>query len=249
MKAVYILWLRQLKRYVRSKSRMVGSLGQPIIFLFALGFGFGPTFQKAGGGNYLQFLTPGIVAMSVLFTAVFSGIEIIWDRQFGFLKETLVAPVPRLAIVMGRTLGGATVASIQGLIVFAICLAAGFRFATSALLLPLALVFLFLLALLFTAVGTAIASVLQDLQGFQLIMNFMVLPLFFFSDALFPIHGLPTALRIVLRLNPVTYGVDGLRGALTHGFAFGLGEDLVILGALTAVMLSVGSYLFSKIQL
>jgi ABC-2 type transport system permease protein len=249
MKAVYILWLRQLKRYFRSKSRMIGSLGQPLIFLLALGFGFGPTFRKAGGGNYLEFLTPGIVAMSVLFTAVFSGIEIIWDRQFGFLKETLVAPVPRLYIVLGRTLGGATVASMQGLIVFAICLIAGFRFSGAPWLLPAAVVFLFLLALLFTAVGTAIGSVLQDMQGFQLIMNFMVLPLFFFSNALFPLGGLPLALRVAVRLNPVTYGVDGLRGALTHSFAFGLSEDLIVLGVLTAAMLAVGSYLFSKIQL
>src|SRR5258706_15795218 len=117
MNTIYILWLRQLKRYIRSKSRIVGSRGQPILFLVALGFGLGPVFQKAGQGNYLQFLAPGVIAMGVLFTAIFSGIEIIWDRQFGFLKETLVAPVPRVEIMIGRTLGGATVAMIQGCIV------------------------------------------------------------------------------------------------------------------------------------
>lgn len=110
MPIIYILWLRQLKRYFRSKARIVGSIGQPVLFLVALGFGFGPVFQKAGEGNYLEFLSPGIIGMSILFTAVFSGIEIIWDRQFGFLKETLVAPVSRLEIMVGRTLGGATVA-------------------------------------------------------------------------------------------------------------------------------------------
>jgi ABC-2 type transport system permease protein len=114
MRAVYILWLRQLKRYSRSRSRMIGSLGQPLLFLLALGFGFAPTFSKAGGGSYITFITPGIISMGILFTAVFSGIEIIWDRQFGFLKETLVAPVSRIGIVLGRVLGGATVAMIQG---------------------------------------------------------------------------------------------------------------------------------------
>ena len=106
MRTIYILWLRQLKRYFRSKARIVGSLGQPLLFLIALGFGFGPIYAKAGGGNYLQFLAPGIIAMSILFTSIFSGIEIIWDKQFGFLKETLVAPVSRMKIMFGRTLGG-----------------------------------------------------------------------------------------------------------------------------------------------
>jgi ABC-2 type transport system permease protein len=123
---VFILWLRQLKRYFRSRARMIGSLGQPILFRLALGFGLGPTFARAGRGDYVQLLAPGIVTMDILFTAVFSGIEIIWDRQFG-LKETLVAPVSRLEIVLRRTLGSATVALIRGSIVFLVCLAAGFR--------------------------------------------------------------------------------------------------------------------------
>src|SRR5882762_4869444 len=118
MNTIYILWLRQIKKYFRSRSRIIGSLGQPILFLVAFGFGFGSIYQKAGGGNYIQFLAPGIILMGVLFTAVFSGIELIWDRQFGFLKETMVAPVSRLNIMIGRTLGGATVATLQGLIVF-----------------------------------------------------------------------------------------------------------------------------------
>jgi ABC-2 type transport system permease protein len=248
MNAIYILWLRQLKRYTRSRARVIGSLGQPLLFLLALGFGFGPTFAKAGGGNYIQFLAPGIIAMGILFTAVFSGIEIIWDRQFGFLKETLVAPVSRLEIVLGRALGGATVAMIQGAVVFVICLIAGFRFSRVALL-PLAFVFMFMIAVLFTAIGTAIGSVLQDMQGFQLIMNFLVMPLFFFSNALFPVQGLPKPLQMIVRVNPLTYGVDGVRGAFGNAFVFGVGNDFVVLGILAAILLGVGSYLFSKIQL
>src|SRR3984957_11452855 len=127
MTAIYVLWRRQLKRYTRSRSRIVGSLGQPLLFLLALGFGFGSIFQRAGQGNYIQFLAPGVIAMTILFTSIFTGIELIWDRQFGFLKETLVAPVPRVLIMIGRTLGGATVSLIQGMIVVVICLGAGFR--------------------------------------------------------------------------------------------------------------------------
>jgi ABC-2 type transport system permease protein len=248
MKAVYILWLRQLKRYRRSPARIVGSLGQPLLFLVALGFGFGPTFARAGGGNYIQFLAPGIIAMGILFTAVFSGIEIIWDRQFGFLKETLVAPVSRLQIVLGRALGGATVALIQGVAVCIVCMIAGLR-VRSAILLPVALVFMFMIAILFTAIGTAIGSVLQDMQGFPLVMNFLVMPLFFFSNALFPTQGLPKALQVIVRINPVTYGVDGVRGAFGDSFALGLGTDFVVLGVLSMALLGLGSYLFSKIQL
>jgi ABC-2 type transport system permease protein len=248
MNAIYILWLRQLKRYIRSRARIIGSLGQPLLFLLALGFGFGPIFARAGGGNYIQFLGPGIISMGILFTAVFSGIEIIWDRQFGFLKETLVAPVSRLQIVLGRALGGATVAMIQGTVVFFICLLAGFRF-KSALLLPFAVIFMFLIALMFTAIGTTVGSILDDMQGFQLIMNFLVMPLFFFSNALFPVQGLPKALQLVVRLNPLTYGVDGIRGSLSSVSAFGMGTDFVVLTILTGILLAIGSYFFSKIQL
>lgn len=248
MKVIYILWLRQLKRYFRSKSRIVGSLGQPLLLLLALGFGFGPIFQKAGGGNYIQFLTPGIISMGILFTAIFSGIEIIWDRQFGFLKETLVAPVSRLKIMVGRTLGGGTVAMIQGLIILAISFIIGFRPADLHLLLP-AVVFMALIAIFFTALGTAIASVLQDMQGFQLIMNFLLMPLFFLSGALFPLQGLPKAIVVVASVNPLSYGVDGLRGTLVNGAHFGLFNDFLVLSIITAIMLAIGSYLFSKIQI
>lgn len=248
MNTIYILWLRQLKRYLRSRSRIIGSLGQPILFLVALGFGLGPVFQKAGQGNYIQFLVPGIVAMSVLFTSIFAGIEIIWDRQFGFLKETLVAPVSRLEIMIGRTLGGATVAMIQGTIVFGISFFVGFR-PSGAGELGLAFLFMFLTAVLFTALGTAIASVLEDMQGFQLIMNFLIMPLFFLSGALFPLDNLPGVLKIINAIDPLSYGVDGMRGALEGISHFGLTTDFAALSVIAVIMLAIGSYLFSKIQL
>ncbi|MCX6748760.1 MAG: ABC transporter permease [Candidatus Pacearchaeota archaeon] len=245
---IYIMWLRQIKRYWRSKARMIGSLAQPLLFLVALGFGFGPIFQKAGGGNYIDFLAPGIIAMSILFTAMFNGIEVIWDREFGFLKETLVAPVPRYKIMIGRTLGGATVAALQGLVVLIISFAIGFR-VNNILMIPVAFVLMFLLAMLFTAFGTAVASKLGDMQAFPLIMNFITMPLFFLSGALFPISGLPPALDIVTRINPLSYGVDGIRGALTGLSHLGLYTDFGVIIVLTLIVGMIGSYLFSKIEI
>ncbi len=245
--AIYILWLRQLKRYFRSKSRIIGSLAQPILFLVALGFGLGPIYQKAGGGNYIEFLAPGIVAMGILFTSIFSGIEIIWDRQFGFLKEVLVAPVSRFDIMIGRTLGGATVAVFQGILVLIISFFFGFSIPSIGAAI-FALFFMLLIALLFTALGTAIASVLNDMQGFQLIMNFVVMPTFFLSGALFPLAGLPSALTVITSLDPLAYGIDGLRHVLVGTAHFGLLLDTSVLAVITLILLSVGGYLFSKIQ-
>lgn len=248
MNAIYVMWIRQLKRYSRSRARIVGSLGQPLLFLLALGFGFGSIFQRAGQGNYLQFLAPGVIAMTVLFSSVFSGIELIWDRQFGFLKETLVAPVPRLAIMIGRTLGGATVAVLQGLIVVIICLLAGFRVRNVAAL-PMMLLYMILTAVLFTAFGTAVASLLSDFQGFQLVMNFLIMPMFFLSGALFPLTNVPKLLEMIATVNPLSYGVDGLRLALIGVAHFGTSIDLAVLSALTAIAVAAGAYLFSRIQL
>lgn len=223
-------------------------MGQPLLFLIAFGFGFGSIYQKAGQGNYIQFLTPGIILMSVLFTAMFSGIDTIWDRQFGFLKETLVAPVPRIGIILGKTLGGATVAVFQGTIVFLLTLIIGFRPQHVAVLLP-AFLFTFLVAILFTSLGTAIASTLEDMQGFQLIMNFLVMPIVFLSGAFFPLSGLPKPIEFITKINPLTYGIDGLRGALIGVSKFGMTTDLLVLSAITLTLLGIGSYLFSKIQL
>jgi ABC-2 type transport system permease protein len=247
MQTIYILWLRQIKRYIRSRSRIIGALGQPLLFLLALGFGLGPVYQRAGGGDYISFLAPGVIAMSILFTAIFSGIEIIWDRQFGFLKETMVAPVSRMSIMVGRTLGGATVATMQGLIVFIVTLFVGFR-PESIAMLPAMFFTMFLIALLFTAIGTAIASVLQDFQGFQLIMNFLVMPMFFLSGALFPLDNLPKVVALLTRIDPLTYGVDALRGTLIGSMHFDFALDYGVLGGITVLSMIVGSYLFSRIQ-
>ena len=248
MNVIYILWLRQLKRYFRSKSRIIGSLGQSVLFLVALGFGMGPIFERAGQGNYINFLAPGVIAQAILFMATFSGIELIWDKEFGFLKETLVAPVSRLEIMIGRTLGGATIATAQGIVVLILTLLVGFK-PISFMLLPMTFLIMFLLSLFYTALGTAIASVLTDFHGFQLIMNFLVMPSFFLSGALFPLDNVPVLIKNIARINPLSYGVDALRQTLAGITNFGLTTDLFVLGIITVILLVTGSYLFSKIEI
>jgi ABC-2 type transport system permease protein len=246
--AIYILWLREIKRYSRSRAQIIASLGQPLLYLLALGFGLGPIFQKAGYGSYLQFVAPGVIGMSVLFTSIFSGIGLLWDRQFGFLKETLVAPVPRLHIMIGRTLGGATIAMIQGLLVIVICVVIGFR-STNAATIPLGMVFMTLISLVFAALGTVIGSRLQNMQGFQLIMNFLVMPIYFLSGALYPLNNLPAGLRIATRIDPLTYGIDGLRGAFIGASHFSAANDAAVLCVVAAIFMALGAQSFAKIQI
>jgi ABC-2 type transport system permease protein len=246
--AIYILWLREVKRYSRSRAQVIASLGQPLLYLLALGFGLGPIFEKAGQGSYLQFVAPGVIGLSVLFSSIFSGIGLLWDRQFGFLKETLVAPVPRLYIMIGRTFGGATVAMIQGLLVIIICLIAGFR-PQHVSTLPLAVLFMAFIAIVFAALGTTIGSRLQNMQGFQLIMNFLVMPIYFLSGALYPLDNLPVGLRIATRIDPLTYGIDGLRGAFTGTSHFSVGTNAAVMSVVAVIFLALGAQSFSKIQI
>ncbi|MGC8775823.1 MAG: ABC transporter permease [Minisyncoccia bacterium] len=248
MRVIYILFLRQIKRYWRSKSRIIGSLIQPLLFLLAFSFGFGPVFQKAGGVNYIEFLTPGIIGMSILFTAIFSGIDLIWDKQFGFIKETFVAPVSRWKIILGRILGGATTSAFQGFLVFLISLLFGFR-PMSWIYLSLALFFMFLISFVFSALGTLIASILNDTQGFQLIMSFLVMPTFLFSGAIFPLNNLPEFLQIITKFNPLSYGIDGLRWALILNSHFNGFIDLFVLLFASLIFVSTASFIFSKMEI
>jgi ABC-2 type transport system permease protein len=241
------MWLRELKKYLRSRSRILGALGQPITYLFALGYEFGSVFRDAGRGSYIQFLVPGIVAMSIIFTSIFNGMQIIWDRQFGFLKETLVAPVPRIAVMVGRTLGGATIATLQGGIVLVLTLFFGFQPYRWGLVVP-AIFMMFLVASLFSAFGIMVASLLTDVQGFQLIMNLLVMPIFLLSGSLFPLTNIPLALKAVATADPLSYGVDGLRTLLTNTSQFGIATDVTGLCAVASVLLGIGSYCFARIE-
>jgi ABC-2 type transport system permease protein len=247
MNYIYLLWLLQLKRYIRSRGRAIASLGQPLLLMCILGFGIQPLFEKAGQGSYIQFLCPGVVGTALLFTSVLSGLGLVWDRQFGFLKQTLVAPVPRILIMLGRTLGGATVSLAQGLIVMVVCLVVGFRPAGIPAL-SMALVFMLLIALLFNALGTAIASTLTDVQAFPLLMNFLFTPICFLSGAYYPLTNPPILLKWLAKLDPLSYGVDGLRGALIGTYRFSPLTDVAVLFIVTVVLVAIGSYLFSRIE-
>jgi ABC-2 type transport system permease protein len=265
MGAIYVMWLREVKRYFRSKAQIIVSLGQPTLYLLALGFGFGPVFAKAGAGNYIQFIAPGIIGMTVLFSSIFSGMAMLWDRQFGFLKETLVAPVPRLHIILGRTLGGATVAMLQGLLMLVVCLIAGFRpvhphapgtpGAANWAGIPEAAIFVAMIAIVFAALGASIGSTIKDMQGFQMLMNFLVMPLFFLSGALYPLKNLGTVMTWVTHADPLAYGIDGLRGVLIGSWQFSFAPqfnfllDFGLLAVLAAIFLGTSAWLFSRIQI
>jgi ABC-2 type transport system permease protein len=249
MDIIYTIWLRNMKRFIRSKSRIVGSIAMPLFFLLFLGVGLNSVVQLPGlGDSYIAFLIPGMVAMSVLFTSVFSGIQIIWDKQFGFLKETLVAPVSRLEIMSGQTLGGATTAVIQGSLILVLSMFVGFPLLNPVGFL-IALAFMILIGISFTAFGIAIASRMEDMTGFQLIMNFVVFPIFGLSGALFPISSLPTWMIPLTLLDPLTYGVEGIRYGLTGVSQINPLVCGAVIGGFTIAMTILGAYLFRKIRI
>ncbi len=249
MGVIYTIWLRNVKRYLRSKSRILGSLGMPLFFLVILGFGLNKVVTGPHmGRGYVAFIVPGIVSMTVLFTSMFAGIQIIWDKQFGFLKETLVAPVSRLEIMLGQTLGGATTALLQGFIILILSLFMGVR-PGSAGGLALAIGFMILIGVAFTAMGIAIASRMDDMHGFQLIMNFVIFPIFGLSGALFPIGSLPAWLRSVTLLDPLTYGVEGIRYGLTGAAQLAPLASVAGLGAFAVLMVTLGARLFRRVQI
>jgi len=221
----------------------------PLFFLLVLGFGLNSVVRIPGTGQgYMGFIVPGIISMSVLFTSVFSGIQIIWDKQFGFLKETLVAPVSRMEIMLGQTLGGATTACIQGFLILALSLFLGLNLTRISGVL-IASVFMVLIGLSFTAFGIAIASKMEDMQGFQLIMNFVIFPIFGLSGALFPIDSLPSWVRSLTLLDPLTYGVEGIRYGLAGTSQLNPFVGLLVLASFTVFMVVVGAVLFRKINI
>ena len=243
---IYTLWLREMLRFVRARSRIITSLAMPFFWLVFIGVGFGSSF-KLPGIDYIDFLAPGIVAMVMLFTSIFSGISIIWDRQFGFLKEILVAPVSRTSIVLGKTVGGATVALLSGLIMFVIAALLGvIKLTTGIIALPIAIVFMFLTAVVFVSMGLTIASRMKSMEGFQMIMSFIVMPIFFLSGALFPIQNTPQWMQIASRFDPLSYGVDGLRVAFVNTGVLPLWLDLIGLAFFSTAFVVIGAYMFKK---
>jgi ABC-2 type transport system permease protein len=248
MDILYILWLRQVKRYIRSGSRLLGTLGQPVLLLLALGYGIGAIYRRAGAGNYISFLVPGIITQTVLLSAIFWGIIILQDKRFGFLAEMLVAPVSRVKILLGSAAGGATISILQGIIVFVVSSFLGFRPYNWALV-PVSFLVLVFMSLALTCFGAGIASMVDDFQGFQGINNLLVMPLFFLSSALYPLNNIPTFLRIISEINPVSYMVDALRTLLTNQSHFGITKDLIVMAVTFVVALVFAVNRFNQIQM
>ncbi len=244
--AVYVLWLREMKRLLRARSRMVGTLAMPLFFLAFLGMGFGRmSIPGLDGIDYVTFLVPGIVGMTMLFTSMFAGISVLWDREFGFLKEIMVAPVSRISIVLGRIAGGATSSVLQGILILVISTVAGFRISGAAALL-LSVLIMLLTSAAFIGLGLIFASRMRDIHGFSMIINFVIFPLFFLSGALFPLENLPTWIRFLSYLDPLTYGVDGLRGSLAGFSSFPITLNLGVLLIFSLAMLFLGAYSFER---
>ena len=246
---VYVMWLREMKRFLRAKSRVIGTLAMPLFFLLAMGFGLSPMGNLSGveGEGYITFLVPGIMGMTMLFTSTFAGFSVLWDREFGFLKEIMVAPVSRTAIVLGRIVGGITTALIQGFLILIISIFLGFKIINPWSIL-LAFLFMILIGIGFIGFGVSVASIIKDTQGFSLIMQLIVFPLFLLSGTFFPISNLPSWLRLISYIDPLTYGVDGLRASLIGFSQFPLFLNLAVLLIFGTTMVTLGSYLFNKTE-
>ncbi len=246
--AIYTLWLREMKRFYRARSRVIGSLGMPLFFLLFLGKGFSRASLPGipEGVDYVNYLTPGIIGMILLFGSMFAGISVLWDRQFGFLKEVMVTPVSRTSIVLGRVAGGVSMALFQGILVLAAGLIMGLKTGLFGVL--SSLFFMILVSSAFVGLGLAFASKMEDMHGFQMIMNFLMFPLFFLSGALYPITEMPDFVIALSYLNPLTYGVDALRKTLLGFSMFSLALDTVVLLIFCTTMVGLGAYLFEGVE-
>jgi ABC-2 type transport system permease protein len=256
LRGAYTIWYRDVIRFARDRSRIIAALAQPLLYLFVFGGGMAPAMAVQTGGalDFRQFLFPGILAMTVLFTAIFSAISVVWDREFGFLKEVLVAPVSRTAVALGKVAGGATVAMFQGAIVLVLAPFIGVNIGAGQLVEIIGL--MLLLAVVMTALGLVMAARQKTMEGFQMMMNFLLMPMFFLSGAFFPLRGVPLWLSALGRIDPVSYGVDSMRGAaLRHSVSptvlqqitiHPVATDAAIMAVLAVAFIAPAVYLFSK---
>lgn len=257
LRAVYSIWLRDVIRYRRDRYRLIGSIAQPALFLFVFGNGLSRGLTIRGGitgglvpgaENYVVFIYPGIIGMTLLFTAVYSAISIVWDREFGFLKEVMVAPISRSAVAIGKAFGGSTVALFQGAMVLLFAPLVGVSYTLWGLfvLIPM----MFLIAFSLTSLGIVVAARMETMEGFQMVMNFMVMPLFLLSGAMFPISRLPAWLKALTLIDPLTYGVDALRGLMLgpQASVYSLMTDVTIVLTFGAVMIALAVVLFDRAE-
>ena len=250
---IYAMWLREITRFLKSKSRILGTGGQPLIWLAIVGVGFGSAIGAlAGGVTYITFMAPGIIGMTILFSSIFAGINVIFDKQFGFMKEILVAPVSRVGIVLGKIAGSATVSFISAGTVLVIVVVFGiipFSGLTIAGVLE-AVVFMILTSAVFISVGLIIASSINNIEGFQVIVNFFILPLFFLSGALFPFTDAPLWMKVVSNLDPLRYGVDGMRSALigAASASYPIAIDFAVVLGVAIVLVAIADFAFRRMQ-
>ena len=242
---LYALWEREFRVYLRERSRILSSAISPVLWLFVFGSGMGSAFS-VGNVNYQTYIFPGIIAMTLIFSSVFYGASIVWDKRLDFLKEVLVAPVSRSTAFLGKVLGGATDGIIQSTIIIILAPLFGIEFGIN-----FALVYLFVAVLLvgLTSIGLVIGSFMESPEGFGLISGFVTFPLFFFSGALFPLGNLPSWLTAITLVNPVTYGVDAIRGLMLGGYRFGLAIDLLVLVAFALSLIGLGTLSFRRMRL
>lgn len=242
---LYALWYREFKVFLREKSRIVSSLFTPLLWIVVFGGGLGSSVSL-GGTNYQVFIFPGILTMTILFSSIFFGLYIVWDKKIDFFKEVLVAPLSRLTIFAGKTLGGCTDALIQGSLMLAFGVILGISY--SVIMVVQTMVFMLVLAAAVVSIGLILGSFMESPEGFNLIVSFLVFPLFFLSGALFPIDNLPSWLRAFTTLNPVTYAVDGMRGVMLGMSTFPVIMDFGVLLGFAAVMIVIGSIAFSRMK-
>ena len=249
VQVIYTIWLREMKRFIRARSRIIGNIATPFVWFILMGVGMNSTLFSMDF-NYFTFIAPGVIGMALLFNSIFAGISVIWDKQFGFLKEILVAPVSRQSIVLGKILGSSTISLINGLLILLIAIVLGSLQLSSLTLLGLAasIIFMLLIAFSFVSIGLAIASKLSNLEGFQLIMSFLVMPIFLLSGAFFPIDNVPVWMKILVYFDPLLYGVDGLRASLIGTSYFPLFVNFGVLIFFCTIMILLSSYLFSRME-
>jgi ABC-2 type transport system permease protein len=250
LRPIYVICMREFIKFFREKSRLLGTLARPVLWLFVVGNGMGALIKPHEGFNYLQFIFPGMIGMTILFSSIFSSISIVWDREFGFMKEMLVAPISRLSIVIGKTVSGTLISTAQAVIILVLIPFLGMRITVMQFVSVVAVSLL--VSFCITSIGILIAARLTSFDGFNIIMNFLVMPMLFLSGAMYPVTSMPEALRGLTMLNPLTYGVDAFKHVLLKGGVpplgpeFPLALDLAVAAGVSAVMLTLAAFSFRK---
>ena len=247
---VYVICLREFIKFFREKSRLLGTLARPVLWLFVVGNGMSSLIKPQDGFSYLQFIFPGMIGMTILFSSIFSSISIVWDREFGFMKEMLVAPISRLSIVIGKAISGTLISVAQAVIILILIPFLGIHLTFMQFIEVVGVALL--VSFCITSLGILIAARLTSFDGFNIIMNFLVMPMFFLSGAMYPVSSMPDALRHLTHLNPLTYGIDAFKHVLLRnatpplGPEFPLMLDLLIVTAISVVMLTLAALSFRK---